>query len=93
MSASIRWQPITEEQGHAIRSAFPELVVFAACTDTNGRFGSPSITDEWGLRGADYAMLKAISKYQRREDFEPGQDYPKRLSTQYYIALVQAVDE
>jgi hypothetical protein len=43
--------------------------------------------DEWGLPGADYPILKAYSRYQRREDFKEGQDYPERLDTTYYIAI------
>jgi hypothetical protein len=93
VSAEVRWQPITEAQGHAVRGAFPNLRVFASCTDPYGRYGSPSITDEWGHDGADLPFLKAISKYQHREDFKEGQEYPERLSTQYYIAVITEVRE
>lgn len=94
MSANVKWQPITEAQGFLVREAFgEEFRSFASCTDTEGRFGEPSITDEWGLPGADLPILKAISKYQRREDFEEGQTYPKRLSTQYYIAIITQENE
>ena len=82
-----KWEKITEAQGHLIREALPELRSFASCTDQYGQYGEPSIMDEWGLPGADYPILKAYSRYQRREDFEEGQDYPERLDTTYYIAI------
>lgn len=87
--ATVKWQPITESQGHLIREALGgDFRSFSSCTDPHGRFGSPSITDEWGLPGADLPILKAISMYQHRDDFKEGQDYPDRLSTQYYIAII-----
>jgi hypothetical protein len=82
-----KWLKITEEQGHAIRGALPNLKTFSSCTDHYGQYGEPSIMDEWGLHGADYPILKAYSRYQRREDFKEGQDYPERLDTTYYIAI------
>jgi hypothetical protein len=82
-----KWSKITEEQGQAIRGALPDLTTVSSCTDPYGQYGGPSIMDEWGLPGADYPILKAYSRYQRREDFKEGQDYPERLDTTYYIAI------
>ena len=93
-SIRVKWQKIEEAQGHKIREALPDLRSFASCTDTHGRFGTPSITDEWGLPGADAPILKAYSVYQRREDFKDGQDYPERISTEYFIGIItEAKDE
>ena len=93
MTCNVKWQLITEAQGHAVRLAFPDLKTFSSCTDPYGQFGSPSITDEWGLPGADVAMLKAVSAYQRREDFKEGQDYPERLDSKYFIAIITEESE
>lgn len=87
----VRWQKIEEAQGHKIREALPDLRSFASCTDTHGQFGTPSVTDEWGLPGADAPILKAYSVYQRREDFREGQDYPERISTEYFIGIITEV--
>ena len=89
MSVNVRWQPITEKQGHLIREALDPLFrSFASCTDMYGEFGSPKIVDEWGIPDADLPILKAESAYQRRDEFKEGQTYPERLSTQYYIAII-----
>ncbi|MDQ2999866.1 MAG: hypothetical protein M3Y08_01195 [Fibrobacterota bacterium] len=94
MTANVKWMTITEQQGHKVREAFMEQFrSFSSCTDPYGQYGSPSITDEWCLPGADLPMLKAYSKYQYREDFKEGQDFPERLSTQYYIAIITEVEE
>ena len=87
----VKWQKIEEAQGHKIREALPDLRTFGSCTDQYGQFGTPSITDEWGLPGADAPILKAYSVYQRREDFKEGQDYPERISTEYFIGIITEV--
>lgn len=89
MAIKVGWRKITEAQGHLIRQSFgDDFRSFSSCTDPHGEFGEPSIDDEWGLKGSETAMLKAHSEYQRREDFKDGQDYPDRISTQYYIAII-----
>jgi hypothetical protein len=82
MSASIRWQPITEEQGRAIQWVFPGLNLLACSTESNDP-ASHTATSDWGIPGAGLATLRTVTKFKG----------PIRLTTQYYIALVQAVEE